>query len=202
MRCLNRQRANLVFSNMFQHGTILSPTDVSQRERIFERDGVLRWVDDTIVGHCHIGVSLDLLLSRIGQRRKRTGSLDLHAIKLPELVDVFANEAYMLWFADADYEALIVLKEGCTPIDQLKAWAHALLLAQRVRGQVPGRQPEHDDTSPPREQLAVLRQTLNEASDVFEKYIEVLEQKGWDLDVAALETRAGSRVQMETCKEK
>ncbi|KAF2833688.1 DUF647-domain-containing protein [Ophiobolus disseminans] len=201
MRCLNRQRANKVFSNMFQHGRILSPTDVSQHERIFERDGVLRCADETIVGYCRIGVSLHLLLSRMGQRHKRTGSLDLHAIKLPELMDVFANEAYLLWFADTDYEALIVLKEGCTPLDQLKAWAHALLLAQRAQGRVVERQPDIDDASTVHTRLAMLGKTLEEAKEAFAKYAKVLEQKGWDLDVAALETCAGSRIQLERRKE-
>jgi hypothetical protein len=196
MRCLNRQRANIVFSNMFQHATILGPSDVSQRERIFERDGAFRWVDDTVIGHCRIGVPLDLLLSRMGQRHKRTGSLHLHAIKLPELMDIFADEQYILWFADTAYEALIVLKEECTPIDQLKAWAHALLLARRVRGQESGGQLENDDASAAQKSLAELRATLEETREMWKKYAKVLEQEGWDLGVAALETRAGSRVQI------
>jgi hypothetical protein len=202
MRCLNRQRANIVFSNMFQHATILCPSDVAQRERIFERDGALRWADDTVIGYCRIGVPLDLLLSRMGQRNKRSGSLHMHAVKLPELMDVFADEQYILWFADNAYEALIVLKEGCTPIDQLKAWGHALLLAQVVRGQDGGHQLESDDASSGQKSLAELRETLEQTRDMWEEYANVLEQEGWDLGVAALETRAGSRVQIETRKEK
>jgi hypothetical protein len=199
MRCLNRQRANIVFSNLLQHGLVLTPTDVSLRERVFERDGVLRWANDNVVGYCKVGVSLNMLLNRIGQRHKRTGSLDLHAVKLPELMDIFASEAYILWYTDADSEALIVLKEGCTPIDQLKAWAHALLLASRMRG--PGSKPEDDDASPAETRLAEMRRTLMDTSDLFAQYAEKLKQIGWELDIAALETRAGVRAQIDMQKE-
>tara|TARA_R110002003_G_scaffold38_9_gene2351 strand:- start:1612 stop:2265 length:654 start_codon:yes stop_codon:yes gene_type:complete len=199
MRCLNRQRANIVFSNLLQHGLVLTPTDVSLRERVFERDGVLRWANDNVVGYCKVGVSLNMLLNRIGQRHKRTGSLDLHAVKLPELMDIFASEAYILWYTDADSEALIVLREGCTPIDQLKAWAHALLLASRMRG--PGSKPEDDDASPVETRLAEMRRTLKDTSDLFAQYAEKLKQIGWELNIAALETRAGVRAQIDMQKE-
>lgn len=201
MRCLNRQRANLVFGHLFQHGGVLDPADVSERERIFEKDGALRWADGMVIGRCRIGVSLEQLLIRMGRRHKRTGSLDLHATKLSDLTDIFADEKYMLWFADADYEALIVLKEGCTPVHQLKAWAHALLLAQRVRSRRHEDQLELDDTSMGQGRLAELKSTLEDTSEVFTKYARLLEQEGWDLHVAALETRAGSRIQLETRKE-
>lgn len=193
MRCLNRQRANIVFSNILQHGSILTPLEVSQRERIFERDGVLRWVDDRVLASCRIGVPLENLLSHLGQRHKRTGALELHTIKLSDLMDVFASEAYILWFADSDYEAIVVLKEGCTPIDQLKAWTHALLLAQKLTGRL-WHKPKVDDASRADDRLDVLRSTLNDVSDIFLKYTTILGQKGWDLDVAAMETRAGMRV--------
>jgi hypothetical protein len=198
MRSLNRQRTNIVFSNILQHGSVLSPTDVSQCERIFEQDGVLRWVDNRIIGHCKIGVPLEVLLGHMGQRHKRTGSLDLHTINLSDLIGVFVNEAYILWFTDVDYEALIVLKDGCTPIDQLKAWTHALLLARRLQSQLPKDKLKNDDASSPQGRLGEMRRTLTEANEVFAEYITILGQSGWDLDVAALETRVGVRAQIAT----
>jgi hypothetical protein len=195
MRCLNRQRANIVLSNILQHGSVLSPTEVSQRERVFERDGVLRWADDRILGHCKIGVSLGALLGRLGKRHKRTGSLDLHGVKLSELISVFANEAYVLWFDDSDDEATIVLKEECTPVDQLKAWTHALLLARR-RICMSKDEPGKDGTPSTQGSLAEMIRTLGEVNETFTKYVTLLKLNGWDLDVAALETRAGSRAQI------
>lgn len=196
MRCLNRQRANIVLSSLLQHGEILSPTKVSQRERVFERDGVLRWSDDVIIGYCRIGVSLQTLLSRIGTCHRRTSSHDLHAVEFSELLEVFTSEAYILWPAAADDEALIVLKEGCTPIDQLKAWAHALLLAHKQSG-IPGGRTDDNDTSLAKDRLAEVRRTLNMIRDMFSKNAGLLEDKGWDLNVAALVTRAGTRVVLE-----
>ncbi|KAF1939737.1 DUF647-domain-containing protein [Clathrospora elynae] len=199
MRCLNRQRANIVFSSILQHAAILGPDDVSKRERVFERDGVLRWINDEILGYCRIGVSLQEMLGRIGSRHTQTGSLDLRGVNMSELLDVFADEAYILWPAcSSDYEALIVLKHGCTPVDQLKSWAHALLLARRQRGHSLRGKPHDDDASELKNRLiAELRQTLEDTRDVFEKYVGGLKDKGWDLDVAALETRTGTRAQIE-----
>ncbi|KAH7359993.1 vitamin B6 photo-protection and homoeostasis-domain-containing protein [Pyrenochaeta sp. MPI-SDFR-AT-0127] len=197
MRCLNRQRANIVFSSILEHGEVLSPSAVSKRERVFERDGVLRWGSDEIVGHCRIGVPLHTLLSRFGRRHTLTGSLDLQRIKLSELLDIFADEAYILWPASSDYEALIVLKGGCTPIDQLKAWAHALLLARKWRpGRVPGAKQDDGDASLITARLAEMRRTLKDTQQLFTKHAGALRDKGWDLNVAVLETRAGTRAEM------
>lgn len=183
-----------MFSALLQHGLVLSPQEVSRTERIFERDGVLRWTDGSMLGVCRLGVSLDTLLHPLGRRHKRTGSLDLEHIKLADLMAVFAEEAYLLWFVTSKREALIVLKDGCTPIDQLKAWTHALLLAQKLTGQLSGHKSGIDDAPRADDRLAVLRSTLEDVSDVFTKYTTILEQKGWDLNVTAVETRAGMRV--------
>ncbi|EDU47148.1 hypothetical protein PTRG_04310 [Pyrenophora tritici-repentis Pt-1C-BFP] len=93
MHCLNRQRANILFSNMFQHGLVLSPRDVSQRERVFERGGVLRWSDDKVLGRCSIGVPLQRLLNRLGTPHQQTGSLTLKSMQISDLLEVFANES-------------------------------------------------------------------------------------------------------------
>jgi hypothetical protein len=194
MTSLNRQRANIVFSNIFQHSKVLSPYEVSKREQVFERDGVLRWCGVELVGWARIGVSFKELLGRIGQQHEKTGSLHLQDVGMEELLDVFRNEAYVLWPASSSSQAaLIVLNEGCTPIDQLRAWAHALLLAKRMRGQ--------DDASHSNDRLLVeLRGTLEETRNIFGKHVDALKAKGWDLDVAALETHAGTRAQIDSGK--
>lgn len=193
MRCLNRQRANIVFSALQQHGSVLTPLEVSSRERIFERDGVLRWNDGSILGSCRIGVTLETLLRQIGQQHKRTGSLNLQHVKLMDLMNVFAGEGYLLWFVASKCEALIVLKDGCTPIDQLKAWTHALLLAHHIQHHSLGHKSENDDTDSADPQLTAIRSTLQDTRKIFEVHAAVLEEKGWDLSIVAMETRAGSR---------
>jgi len=193
MSSLNRQRANIVLSSLLHDGRILSPAEVSARERIFERDGALRWLDDSILGHCSIGVSVGTMLSHLGRRHKRSGSLDLQGIHLSDLVRLYQDEAYVLWSHGSD--AVILLKQDCAPVDQLKAWAQALLLARK---EIMGRQPkdvEHDTSGG---RLAELRFALEEAQKLFRKYETKLREAGWDLDVAVLETRPGVRIQIET----
>lgn len=189
---LNRQRANIVFGNILQDGKILSPKDVSERERVFESDGVLRWVDDSIIGSCRIGVSLQVLLRSFGAVHSRTKSLDLEMMRVAELLEIFVAEGYILWFSEIHAETLIVLKKDCTAIDQLKAWAHALLIAQRRRNTS-----DNFDASASG-QLTELRHTLTKMREVFNQYVGPLQDKGWSLSVAALQTRAGVRAVIET----
>ncbi|KAF1973192.1 DUF647-domain-containing protein [Bimuria novae-zelandiae CBS 107.79] len=193
MRSLNRQRANILLSKLLQDGRILSPPEVSTRERIFERDGVLRWTDDSILGHCRIGVSLENLISQTGQRHRRSGSLHMQAIKLSDIVRLYQDEGYLLWSCGSN--AMIVLKQDCTPTDQLKAWTQALLLARRRTQDSKPKDGEHDTSGA---LLAELRSALEEAQKLFNTYESQLRDAGWDLDVAVLETRPGVRIQIET----
>ncbi|KAF2872431.1 vitamin B6 photo-protection and homoeostasis-domain-containing protein, partial [Massariosphaeria phaeospora] len=198
MRCLNRQRANIVFSAILHENAVPRPRDVSQRERIFERDGVLRWADDRILGHCSIGVPMQTVLQHLGLRHKQSGSVELQAVTLSDLVQIFHGEAYVLWYDSEQSDAWIVLKQGCTPIDQLKAWAQALLLAQRAH--VRGKHKEQVTTERRHQgdggRLAELTVTLEETQKLFDTYANRLVEVGWDLDTAALETQAGMRLKV------
>ncbi|KAF2399224.1 DUF647-domain-containing protein [Trichodelitschia bisporula] len=171
MRSLNRQRANIVFSHLLAYDKMLTPQQVSRRERIFERSGVLRWADDHMVGHGKIGVSLGDLIRSLG------GS----GATLTELLDLYADEAYILWFDPHSSTAHIVLKQGCTPEQQLKAWCQGLLLAKKTS--------EAGSSTEGAE-------TLREITRVFSEYSRRLRVAGWDLNSAALETRSGTRVKV------
>ena len=217
MTSLNRQRANIVFSHILgtskfaaSESRVLSPKEVSELERVFERDGVLRRGDD-VLGYCSIGVSMQTLLSRIhvDNHHTQSGAFGKLPIKVADLLDIFATEGYILWLPDISFydllmcEALIVLKKDCTALDQLKAWMHALILLQHRK------MPKMSDTfnqpgwpgkdyEKPR--LDELRTTLQKTRQVFSQYAPALKSKGWDLDVAALETRAGVRAVIERKK--
>ncbi|TKA71199.1 hypothetical protein B0A49_06127 [Cryomyces minteri] len=56
MRTLNRQRANLVFSHLIEDDEVLTPEEVSKKERIFDWDGVVRWKGGQVIGHVKIGL--------------------------------------------------------------------------------------------------------------------------------------------------
>jgi hypothetical protein len=202
MRCLNRQRANIVLAGILQHGVVLRPADVSKRERIFERDGVLRWTDDQILGHCRIGVTLETVLKCIGHQHARTGALDLQEVKMSELLHMYEDEGYILWFDYSQSEAMIVLKQDCTPIDQLKAWTHALIVVKgaRAKKEKDGlqRQPDDDGSTLSKRVVADLQNALRETHVLFAAFTGRLRDAGWDLDRAALETRAGTRAMMKS----
>jgi hypothetical protein len=106
---------------------------------------------------------------------------------------VFKDEAYILWFDHKQPEAMIVLKQDCTPLDQLKAWTHALLLAQRLRAKASPL--EKNDG------LADLRSSLDEVGRTFDTLAERLRGAGWDLEIAALETHAGTRATVTSNEE-
>jgi hypothetical protein len=202
MTSLNRQRANILFSSLLsaEHSELLSPKEVACYESVFERDGVLRWLGHNF-GYCRIGVSLQTLLSRIGSQHKETGSLSLQDFKLEELLRLFAAEGYILWYDDRNSEVLIVLKKDCTALDQLKGWVHALMLvySRATRKHTLPFFVQGAGYAPPR--LNELTQTLQETRRVFEKYTEALKAKGWNLETAALETRAGVRALIGTSKD-
>ncbi|KAF2441804.1 DUF647-domain-containing protein [Karstenula rhodostoma CBS 690.94] len=193
MRSLNRQRANIVLSSLVHDGRILSPAEVSARERIFERDGALRWVDGSVLGHCRIGVPLEKMLHYMGRRQNRSGAVDLQELSLADVVRLYQDEAYLLWSCGS--EAVIILKQDCTPLDQLKAWTQALLLARKGSTRDEAKDGEHDTSGG---RLDELRFALEEVQELFQAYETKLRVAGWDLDVAVLETRPGMRVQVET----
>lgn len=209
MTSINRQRANIILDHMLSSETpakgVLSPRDVSEQERIFEKDGVLR-LDGKVLGYCRIGVSMQTLLSRINTADPtQSGALTAMPIKVADLLDVFASEGYILWIDGSlrpnviSREVLVVLKKECTALDQLKAWMHALLLVHRADGRATtsSRRAEkiHADM-----RLDELNTTLELRQHLFDHHVPALKSKGWDLDIAALETKAGVRALISTTK--
>ncbi|KAF2142402.1 uncharacterized protein K452DRAFT_270038 [Aplosporella prunicola CBS 121167] len=188
MRSLNRQRANIVMSHAIVHDKILTPQQVSQRERVFERDGVLRWTDDQIIGRCKIGVKLQDIVGRLGPSHERTRAVQTDSTRLSALFKVYQHESYILWFDMARSEALIALKHGCTPVTQLQAWTQALLLASRCKTGAADAHQQHPTQS------ERLRQTLERARQILDAaQTKRLEAAGWDLGIGALETHSGTR---------
>ncbi|PYH46097.1 RUS1 family protein [Aspergillus saccharolyticus JOP 1030-1] len=138
---------------------VLTPSQVSKQERIFETDGILRWSSpapgSTAVGRpfhpgvdigtCRIGISLHQFLlgpsssypssfffSCLALRPSHFPQSMKTSIPLPQLSTLFKSEQYILYLGPAGnkWHARILLKSTCTPQDQLKAWVHALLTAR------------------------------------------------------------------------
>jgi hypothetical protein len=190
MRSLNRQRANIVFSHMLAYDKVLTPQDVSRCERIFERDGVLRGLHDQVIGYGRIGVSLQQLVGAPSKGSRSTGSVTLNGNGLARLVDLYKSESYILWF-DWDVSTVyILLKQGTNAHSQLKAWWQGLLIAQRAADNSGEKE---SDTL----QFAALVSSLEQTSKRFDECTERLRAASWDLDIAALETCSGTRLECE-----
>ena len=193
MHTLNRQRANIVISTMLDQSKSLSPDEVSLQERIFERDGVLRWRGTQIIGRAMIGVPLQRVISFLGRPHLVTGSVRSPAINVERLVSIFQDEDYLLWYERSCHLAMIVLKSKASPQSQLKAWSHALLMAQLHASED---RASANSKSMDEETLQRLHETLTEISIRWRQSLMALEESGWDLNTASLETTSSTRIHL------
>ncbi|PGH27529.1 hypothetical protein AJ80_00770 [Polytolypa hystricis UAMH7299] len=218
MTTLNRQRANIVFSTLFNEGRALTPDQVSRRERIFERDGILRWkASSTTYGSCQIGAAMRDLFLSIGDSTSSGNYIrDIH-VDIRTLIKIFEQENYILWYNKESRRATIVLKAHATPATQLKAWSHALIVSRLVSlesllkqdGQLvrektqlitqreKNANPEEGEGGAPTTMLAILQRTLSSHSGNFSDWTVRLGSVGWDLNTPVLETRPGTRLEVE-----
>ncbi|DAA76154.1 TPA_exp: DUF647 domain protein [Trichophyton benhamiae CBS 112371] len=210
MTTMNRQRTNIVFSHLFEDDRILTPAETSEEERIFERDGVLRWKAESsgILGTCQIGTSLEQLLLLLPEQADRdaletsqTSSTAMEAsTNLTALLELFGEEEYILYFGPLSRRGAIVLKAGATAQAQLKAWSHALLVSRHLARKngtatcIHEKQGGQGELSPSVSVLSILRDTLREHTRTFKDRVKRLEHAGWQTDVASLETKPGRRV--------
>jgi hypothetical protein len=200
MQTLNRQRANLVFSNYLDqliefdgksktNGNIAFPTPekISIQERIFERDGVLRWKGGKVLGYCEIGVDFQRVLNLLTPADKHTGSYTTPSSDLTRLLDIFCDEDYIMWLDASRSTFLIVLKESSNTKTQLHAWMHALLFAKQL-AKIAAEESLIDA-------LARTLRDVNVFTNAFDVYGE-LQKAGWDIETGAMETRSGTRIKI------
>lgn len=190
MRTLNRQRANMVLSTLIDDDRVLAPEQVSRDERIFERDGVLRWNGSRPLGHAVIGVSVRLLLASMDGPR----SSNHLRPSFGRVNNLFRGEDYILWYDLTRREGFILLQGTATARTQLKAWAHGLLVARWVglRHSSPGK--KSLQVEPSLAIVDVLGETLKFLNGRFEQDVRRIQAAGWDVDTAALVTRPGYRL--------
>ncbi|PYH71417.1 RUS1 family protein [Aspergillus vadensis CBS 113365] len=186
----------------------LTPAHVSKQEKIFEIDGILRWSSSTTtppqpLGYCRIGISLQQFLSSSALSTTSFKSLRT-PIPMPQLTTLFSKEEYILYLTtnrssskkNPTWHANILLKNTTTSQSQLKAWAHALLAARVLLTSSAAAADSINTSDQIGSTMDVLHRTLeflNEGSR-FDRYTTVLTDNGWDLSIAALETRSGRRV--------
>lgn len=201
MTSLNRQRACLAFSKLAEENKVLSLSEISEQERIFEQRGgaVLRWNNGPILGSCRFGVSIKTLLASLAQGKinEKTGSMNLGEIHLSELMYLFKDEQYLLWCQtapSAKLEVLVVLKDGVDARGQLRAWNHALLFAHRLQTVSSNR--VKDVLEDKKVVLESVAATLARNRMTFDGHAKRLADAGWDLDIPVLETSSGLRIKV------
>ena len=183
---LNRQRANIVLSNLLEHNRVMTPAEVSSQERIFEWDGILRWRDRPI-GKATIGLTLHSLLKTLASAHPVTGAIRDGNSTLEKLVKIYSHEDFLVWYDSTKRTAYIVLKSQAPAKAQLKAWALALWGVHRFVDQyATGASTENV--------LQLLEITLRDISERWDDMVERIKNAGWDTDVANLETWSGSRI--------
>ena len=201
MKTLNRQRANLLFSMYLSHieeyddfknigsgeQRFLAPSDISPLERIFERDGILRWKGGKAIGFCEIGVPVTRILDIISKSRASHGTyLEAEPI-FTRLLEEFANDDYIIWYDEKSKTFLVSLKAASTALTQLHSWMHVLLLAHRLQKLSYAKL----------ELLSIIAEIRNTLKPLSLQVLEdQLQKAGWDTELGALETKSGTRIIM------
>ena len=189
MHSLNRQRANLVFSVFWDEDKILTPEEVSQLERIFEWDGVLRWKGSAPLAKACIGASFQSLLGSFRPAHSHTQSTRDAGIELERTLQTFANEKYLLSYDSRHRVAHLVMKESSMPMDLLKAWVNALLLVHQL-----DRSYATSASAPDFSQELIS--TLTSLNGRWPSFVERISSAGWDIGVVNLETASGTRLRL------
>jgi Vitamin B6 photo-protection and homoeostasis len=188
LNTINRQRANDVFSSLIEDGKAPSPQEVGHQERIFEKDGMLRW-KGKVIGLCRLGVSLAEFLQGFGRMQDKTGSMCISGPHFQDVLDTFSDEQYLLWIDAPRRRAFIVLFENATVKSQMKAWSHALR-AMQVIELTKGHLCMPDV-------LKIITSSLSNHDVVFDDWIRKLEVRGWNTSTPAIATTAGNRIVLD-----
>lgn len=189
MHTLNRQRANIIISTFLDQGIVLTPEEASHQERIFEWDGILRWKGRSLSAKARIGIPFRELLDSLAPSYQTTGSVKSPDVEAATLAKLYRKEGYVMWYSKSQRCAYIVLKEGASPSAQLRGWAHALWVVQSL----------HDNStrgSLHPQDVLTLSSALESLSERWEDFLNELKQKGWDLEIASLETSSGTRIRL------
>ncbi|KAF7715501.1 DUF647-domain-containing protein [Penicillium ucsense] len=180
---------------------------------------------ETCLGSADIGLSLEFFLKQAQRHASslttpttnQSPSSFHTTVPMIQLAELYADEKYLLYLfprtnrsppSTQTWHASILLKKDCTVPDQLKAWAHALFAARVLnmdceKSRLPGGDRAEKSTVSVSASstsdlvmgcMADTLSVLNEGGR-FGEYLGVMRANGWDVDIGALETRGGRRVE-------
>ena len=186
LQSLNRQRANILLSNLLEDNKVMTPDEVSSQERIFEWDGILRWKGRPFA-KARLGVALHSLLKTLAPAHIATGAIRDGNFILERLINIYSHEDFLVWYDSSHKIAYIVLKDQASAKAQLKAWALALWGVHRFTKQ-------YATSASTEDLLQLFEVTLRDISNKWDDLVERIRSAGWDIDVANLETSSSSRI--------
>ena len=169
----------------------MTPEEVSRKERIFERSSFIRWKGShSPLAKVKLGVRLNEILTAIGRTHSVTHSVQQDKVSLNDIMDIFANEEYLLWYDSSRKLILIAFKQSVEPASQLQAWLHAMVAARGLF-----LLPKVEQNDPPNV-LKVIASELEGIRLGWEDKLKALAAARWDLDTASLETVSGTRIEL------
>ncbi|KAI0824886.1 DUF647-domain-containing protein [Trametes gibbosa] len=176
MRTFNRQRASIAWSAFRscydgEGPMVPDPRSVSRHERIFANASHIRISRDKSEAGEHLRCSLGVPFSAVN------GPERLSDDQITALLQLFAAEKYVLWYAPDPQHVAIVLKEGHGTHDHLKAWAlaHEVPLLCGI-GSLRGFD----------ERLLAVRTGLERVSRMFPTFLDVARKAGWKTEEGVL----------------
>ena len=191
MNTLNRQRACICLSHLIDTKSVMTLDEVSKKERIFEQSSFIRWNGvQSPLAKVKVGVSLNEILGALGKSHNVTHSVQQDRVTLNDIVRIFANEEYLLWYDPPRKLILIAFKQSAKPASGLQAWAHAMVTA---RGLSLLPKAEREDPSNVVKELASQLEAIRTG---WNDDMKALAAAGWDLDTASLETVSGTRIEL------
>jgi hypothetical protein len=164
---------------------LLTPEHVSLAERVFEHPARLHHAKSrATIGYCMIAPSFLSMFDGTRHRLLNTRRQSRITMSVPvyQLVSIFSRERYILWCDTARArtgppQIYIMLKEGHTQIDHLKAWVHAYEVAMTCRT-LYSEQPEDDG----HEGIRLIGQAYAAADGKFGSFVEHMRTIGWRID--------------------
>ncbi|GLB39234.1 putative vitamin B6 photo-protection and homoeostasis [Lyophyllum shimeji] len=177
LRSLNRQRAGIAWKMYRLSGgsRVPLPAEVAKLENILGQPDVFRDANGRTIGRCTIGSSFS----------------DVFPHHFPaRLLEVFDQERYLLWGShqslrqspgrdvqtfvrEGPIHLHILLKEGYSGDDQLRAWAHAADLCATLATE------KYDSSSD--DAVSLIRTTLRKCAQDFPDFANCLRGAGWNV---------------------
>ncbi|KAI1630102.1 vitamin B6 photo-protection and homoeostasis-domain-containing protein [Exophiala viscosa] len=201
LNSLNAERARIVFGGMLR-GQLQSLDDVNQEEAILRPSA----------HSVQVGVSFKKFFSFMHDTVNAQSESEVYGY-FGYLLEIFANEEYLLWLDMRNGNGMVILKASANGETQAKSFCHALR-CRHQRDSLPGstakvltKQENFDAMGQPSPARAVnseaevsfqvLVATLQHNKHEWSKICNQAQDLGWNLDLTNLVGRQGCRIQVE-----